>query len=359
MAEAPPPPPPPNLNYNTFRTWRKEKGIRSTKEELSAAWKEYSASSEKSKKSPSHANVVVKKPSPKKSPIKNVKKSPVKKLTTKKVPIRFTGTVPGDVLRLIGSRIQESKEVGRMTAAGKKTSEVVHGRLEEICYEEPTELEILSALETLSLPVSFRMTPANNDAIPTHGVLYLFGQEKNGVIVAHTMGSTEEHRKIIPKFAKPVRGFVESFMRSFGKQGKVYIRLSPLTLLDVYKRRGSCQRMDNTYLKLIRQNIERLFFSCAHRIFHSVGIGLEMLADMITGEMEYEKTWYRPYIGEVDRVTHSYSTMAYNIGWLCNSMKLAHILTNLGKGISNLYTAGEFLNACIGNLAEAYKLIYA
>jgi len=47
----------------------------------------------------------------------------------------------------------------------------------------------------------------------------------------------------------------------------------------------------------------------------------------------------------------------YNIGWLCNSMKLAHILTNLGKRIINLNTAGEFLSACIVHLTEAYKFI--
>ena len=38
MVEAPPPPP--GLDYNTFRTWRKNNNIRSTKEELSITWKD-------------------------------------------------------------------------------------------------------------------------------------------------------------------------------------------------------------------------------------------------------------------------------------------------------------------------------
>src|SRR3990170_3899307 len=73
MAEAPPPPP--NLDYNSFRTWRKNNGIRGTQQELKTAWNEYKSS-----------NTLI---AGKKSPIKTQsKQSPSKK---SKSPTRYGG----------------------------------------------------------------------------------------------------------------------------------------------------------------------------------------------------------------------------------------------------------------------------
>ena len=369
MAEAPPPPP--NLDYNSFKTWRKNNGIRGTVQELSAAWREYSASRKTSIKKRSTKKSPSKKSPSKKSPNKpqtSPKRSPTK-AKSKKSPIRFTGEIPGDVLRLIGGRIHEGREVGRMTAAGKKPGQTVEQELIRMCHEEPTELEILSALETIPLPITFRMTVFNDNTRPMHGVLYLFEQDKSGVIAGHSMNNKLEHKRVIPKWKKPIRGFAESFMHAMGKNQKVHIRLSPISLMDVYRRRGSCQRVDNQYLKTVRDRVETLFFASIDYLF-SFALNIRMeFYDMITGEVEHKETWYREGIALRGQITilANHSTLAYSVGWLCNSLEVAQRLDKVGNVVyddrlgerKRIEAIGSFLNACIVALREAYQKIQA
>jgi len=97
--ERPPPPPPVGLKRNEYLKWRTANGIRSTRPQLEAAWKEYnSGSTSPTRRSPSSKS---KKPSPAPKAKTSKKRSVEKpKKTSQKGRVAKTGGTPGTLAKL-------------------------------------------------------------------------------------------------------------------------------------------------------------------------------------------------------------------------------------------------------------------
>lgn len=138
------PSPPIGLNYNEFRTWRKEQGIKGTKQDLANAWAEYTTA-KSLKRSPTRA-------SPRRSP----RRSP-------KSPARYAGLasssllgLPKDIGRMVGSKL-DIEAVSTMRKTSKATSKLTDVQLEKLCAAPITAKELLNVIDEIPLPFTFEI----------------------------------------------------------------------------------------------------------------------------------------------------------------------------------------------------------
>ena len=354
MAERPQPIPPAGLDYNKFRTWRKDKNIKGTAKELSEAWKEYSQP---------------KNTSPVRSPKRSPKKSPT---------IRFRGTIPRDVLHIILSNIEDTQTIGRLTTASKITANLVSNKLKKICEEEPTQLEILSGLDSLPLPVCVIITTAiKNRNSSMHGRKFVFETssmrvlpERNDTLVAYELSGIQNHEHKLQQ-PKPLRDFIERQLNRIENE-KLIIKLSPLSLLKLYRRRGSCQRIDNSYLEKMRVRVRKYFIRHIRDIWiDHLNIDIHTLEQLVTGQRTYSRAQYQRIITyeTINRLMRRKIDVSNNIGWLCNDRMVALKLTNilalrlrlnqewLLKYAEQSNHVTDFVVACMKALSDAYRRI--
>jgi len=315
MAEAPPPPP--NLDYNSFRSWRKNNGIRGTQQELKTAWNEYKSNTTllPGKKSP------VRSPSKKTSP----KQSPSKK---SKSPTRYGGLstaaltgLPTELDPLLTYGI-DTKAIHGMLVASKKTGKMVAGHQMRMCSEPLTQLEMLSGLETLPFPISLSIKGAM-DAVgrqPTAGILYIFDEDQKGIYAQTDL------KKVYSKWKKPVRGFVESFIKNLGtKHGRqLFIMMSSPSFMAMHKRRISCHKLDATYLETQREHAREAFLAMARVALRFVAPGAiwEHMSNLIIGQSQLNDEWYqlfRENAGVMVSSVRYISSKIFLIAWICNN----------------------------------------
>jgi len=243
MAEAPPPPPPPNLDYNSFRTWRKNNGIRGTQQELKIAWNKYKSSNTllPGKKSPVRSPS--KKTSPKKSPIKTPSYANVvaKTHTQQLLGAPTLANVPKDVGEYISSFLP-SRSLALLQSTSKATR--IHSRqqLALLCSELPSKGEILSYLkDQLTFPSTVFFIPPTEDTennaftdvmkvVSSNGTLRITHERLN-----RTHLTTHENTRIhqYQNIEANITGLID-----------------PMSLLDILKRRKSCINNPNYGVEL-------------------------------------------------------------------------------------------------------------
>lgn len=355
MAERPQPILPSGLDYNSFRRWRKDNNITGTAKELSTAWKEYSSARK----------------SPKRSPSKSPKKSPKKSKKQERV-LAENVVIPMDVLRIISASIPptDSQRIGRMTKASKKTGTIMEDKMRILCREPLTELEILSALESIPLPIGVRFTSMVSYDNPLHGVPILFDTNAKGMVEFHNMRSREEYRKGIAKWKSPVRGYVTSLLKLFNKSRKTHVMLSPLTFLAVYNRRGSCIRLDPEYRRRNQELAAAVLRLSVIDCMARLGVRQEtwslinrelwtLILDIIDERRDPNLVWHRQYVNS-DMTKRTFSSVSYIIAWLANNLKVAEKLYAIGNRIDldNIGTTFAFLNAVVLELRAIHHKIF-
>jgi hypothetical protein len=220
------PTPPPGLTYNEFRTWRKEQGIRSTREDLAIAWAEYNTST--ARKS---SNTSPKARSPRRSP----RKSP-------KSPVRYAGLssasivgLPGDVGRILGSQLGKTAIIA-MRKASKGTSKITDEHMLELCSIPVTISEVLKIIDTLPLPIG--IATIDNE-----------GETTDRYLVDNVKPSNKLH-VTIPKHAV--------IRLTAAQKHDEEIELSPPTLKLVLEHRLSCSKpLPNLPTRLARLELFR------------------------------------------------------------------------------------------------------
>jgi len=357
MAEAPPPPP--NLSYNEFRTWRKNNGIRSTTQELSASWQEYSASRKTSVKKSLTISPV------KKSPSKSNVKSPVKS------PKRYGGLtsanllgLPPDVQRMVAARIGK-ESVRSMQTAAKGTGRFVQEQLKGMCGESLTQLEILNGLDKILLPISVGVRNAqpfneeeSNDVVGNN--LLLLDRIKAGV-VQDKLGVTSEN---IQDFKAYVQRMAESkYFLPLGSYGSVDV--GPKTMFKLYMRRKSClagedgDKYVETAMRLARSLLilmaRQEYNDIAHHYYDWLPI-----QQMITGERD-PQSWTRIIL--FDQATRYYRR-AKRVAWIASDPELIRHANRLYHQIATKITQRkkvenlrELAILTVQSLRNAYELM--
>jgi len=219
MAEAPPPPS--GLDYNSFRTWRKNNGLTNTQPALSDAWKEYKDSSVG-----------------KKSPVRSPKKSPggryggLSRATLTGLPQEVTAMITSGVGR---------KGIHALTVASKQTGRIVANRRAELCDEPLTQLEILNGLDRIPLPASIEIVSRDRNNVLMERNYLLFDREGDKVVVKwRPMGRLTD---TLPVSANPIKRYLVGIMEPEKKRSRLRtytIGLSPVTWRSFHRLRLSC-----------------------------------------------------------------------------------------------------------------------
>jgi len=343
MAEAPLPPS--NLDYNSFRSWRKNNGLTNTQPTLSNSWKEYK-----------NASVVsVSKKSPSRSPVRD--------------PRKYGGWssasligLPQDVTNIITRNMPISSVYG-MTVASKQTGRMVASRRAELCDEPLTQEEILSGLESLILPIGVGFSELSGVTWLESNVLYVVDRNEKGVFFANI--TTPNMSKSYSKWKKPIRGFVESFIMNNGtKKGrKVFVHLAPHTLLSMYKRRGSCLRVPG-YLEDRRIEVREVFVVMAlFGIQHLRRIGIQgTIRSMIEGRIPITRE--NVPLANVEIVTPMLLDRIQMglliLTWICLDKTLVggeNLMTFAGNINNNDINLRKLLIVCLTRLQQAYTML--
>jgi hypothetical protein len=116
----------------------------------------------------------------------------------------------------------------------------------------PDQPEILASLEELPLPLGVGIARSGlcfHDSL-TRGMLYVFYLE-GGKVCFSNVGN--DLKPSISKWKRPVRGFVDSFVKSVMKGTPCIVHPSPLTLLEIYRLRKGCE---GEYLAAVRKVVQ-------------------------------------------------------------------------------------------------------
>jgi len=327
MAEAPPPPL--NLSYNEFRSWRKNNGITSTKEELSVLWQEYSASNKATKKSPikkspikkspSYANVIIKRSPGKKSPGKS--------------PLKYGGLssanllgLPPDVRRIVSTKLGEGS-VRSMLISAKGTTGFVEQQLQELCKEPLSQLEILNGLDSIPLPIGIRIKDSYSDTadIFATGELLLISRDQDNKKRVEWL----EENKIIVDYitnttTKPIKTYIENRVAILVRMGQnIVIEVSLKTLYALYMRRKSCMRVGDAgkYVENIMVLSRTILIIMARQEYRDIAPNEHTwlpIQEMITGERD-PQSWTRIIL--FDHAVR-YKRRARRVAWITSDSAL-------------------------------------
>lgn len=360
MAERPQSNPPAIAKWQSFLSYYAKQNPGSSKQEASKAWAEYKEQhgivNGTTKKSSTR------KQSPKKSPKNSPKNSPIKKS-----PLRFGGTLPKDVLHIIASNIEDAQTIGRMTIASKITGNVVLSKLEKLCNAPITETEILSTLDSLPLPLSLRLVMTHHYTNIMHGRLFIFGRKADEIVV-YDISYGNNSSKLL-EGSKPIRLFIEQFILD-NPEKRVHIILSPLSLLDLYKRKVSCLRFSPTYISDKLGGIRRSFMFEVGIIFRDafrekINIDFNIIYAFVHGDRAYfDKKDLQEGINNdtITQLNKSYVLIANKVGWICNQIDYTYELVKMGKmikdtGKESVIRATEFIITCVNMFHYKYSLI--
>jgi hypothetical protein len=254
--------PPSGLNYNEFRTWRKEQGIRSTRDELTNAWTAYRWPTYNPAREYNSRGVRPTSPqrvSPRRSP----RKSP-------KSPVRYAGFssasllgLPKDLGRIVGSHL-DAAAVLAMRKASTGTSKLTDLQMEKICAIPITAKELLNVIDEIPTPFAFGIIEEAWSSLNLHLLVIADSEDKHSASTLYLEEATIKLKKAI--------------------EDDLTIRVAPGAMKAVLEQRLSCVKLLPALPRSIAlKALYRYTRNALHKLVPSYIVHGKAVIDMLQG----------------------------------------------------------------------------